>query len=404
MSVSQAPAQGVNNLMTTANHETDAETSPVEALINSGKLSDNADITEIAAFLNGTADEPDPAGKEVQTPPAAEDPKKDEAAAATAQPADEAAKAISQTGDTPATSESESANAGEDPDRADPQDDPNFKKHPIYGALKGTRKAVAEAKQRAAELEAANAALLRQVQDLTTKASLKEPGVTADVQQAVDDAGMVDRSGNPIDVTKVNLKQLREDYDGPLVDIIETLVTATQHQAKEIKDLRATNQQREAKDEAAVKSSVQDVIDSIPTLAQWQAEADTNPMFDRAVALDNQLRQEAEWQNKSMHERFAEVVRLMGGEPTPKGAKTTTTTAPAPKPAESTKDGEQKVTDALKSAAAKSAPISMSDLPTGSPPAQSEQEALEGLSTVQLAEKMERMNGAQLDEFLRRMT
>jgi hypothetical protein len=61
------------------------------------------------------------------------------------------------------------------------------------------------------------------------------------------------------------------------------------------------------------------------------------------------------------------------------------------------------VANAKRTAAGKATPVSHSDLPSGSPPAQSEIETLEGMGPVQIAEKMRNMTPDQADAFLSRL-
>lgn len=332
---------------------------PLEALLESGKFTDETDVTELAAALNGTEPDPD---EETQDKAG----KADEAKAADE---DQAAAA------------DKTADADEDTDQ-DAAGKPFDKNDPLYKTLTGTRRELAAAKARTKELEDRQTELDRTNQELLTKVNAQGSASTAAVQAAADAAGLKDDKGNDIDVSTIDIDALRETYDGPIVDVIAALQQSVQRQGAELKVLRTRESAREQTDEELLADSVQRDIDSIPSLADWQVN---NPrMWARAQAEDDFLRKDPEWANKSRVERFQEVARSLG------------------EPQKPAAQGTAMVDKARKDAAARAAPISLSELPSGTAAGQSESETLEEREITQLADMMSKLSPEKLDELLER--
>lgn len=336
---------------------------PLEALLSSGEIDDSTDVTEIAARLNGTATKPD---------------EKDETddVGAGKQP-DQAAK--------PDDAQAAKPDLPEAKDDSDAAGKPFDKNDPLYGVLTGTRKALKEAQRIAEEQQSENATLRAQMQELMAKVNAGAKDSADAVQRAADKAGLTDDRGNAVDVATIDVDALREVYDGPIVDAIAALQAANQQQAAVIKDLRAKDVVREKTAEEIRAEAAQRDIDAVPVLAEWQA---SNPrLWAAAIAVEESLLEDPEWQGKSRIERFREVARTLGGDI---------------KPAESKPDVTQ-TAKALKAAAGRAAPISLSELPSGTAAGQSESETLSDLSIEQLAEKMQGMSAAQQEQFLARL-
>lgn len=345
-----------------ATDNTNDPVDPIEALLESGKFDESTDVTELAAALNGTESVPD---KEV-------DPDDVDAG----EPADKV--------DEPDPAQ-EAAKAEETEDDKDAKGKPFDKNDPLYGALSGTRKALKAANQRAQEKEQEAATLRQQNEELAAKIAAQAPGSAAAVQKAADEAGITDDKGNAVDVATIDLDALREVYDGPIVDAIAALQAANQQQAAVIKDLRTKDVAREKSADELRAEAVQRDIDAVPFLANLQA---TDPvMWNAAVAVEEGLLGDPEWQGKSRVERFQEVARKLGG----------TAAKPAPK------QDASKTANALRAAAARAAPTSLSELPSGTAPGQSELETLGDLDVTQIAAKMATMTQAQQEAFLERM-
>lgn len=370
----------------------------LEQLIESGELNDSTDIGDIVAKLNGVAPKPDiKADKET---PAADELQKPEEKATGDEPGDPApstveAKPTDQVA--PATDPEGEADADGGEEAQDPS---NFKKHPLYGVLSGTRKTLAKVK---ADTKAREERLLREQEDLrrqneTLQRQIAERSASQDqLQQAADDAGLVDQEGNPIDVSTIDVDKLREDYDGPLVDAIVAMRALVEQQNRAIQDLRTRDEERDQESRSRLSEEVQADIDSIPKLAEWQADhvgGKGSTMWRRALALDSSMREEPDWQNKSRLERFQEITRILAGQ---------VETPPATTPGKPNGGGEQAITAAKKAAAARAAPTSLSELPSGTPAAQSENETFESLDVTQVAAKLSTMTPAQQEALLQRL-
>lgn len=159
----------------------------------------------------------------------------------------------------------------------------------------------------------------------------------------------------------------------------------------EERDARRTAEEtrRAAAERREVNDEIQDAIDQVPKLAEWQASKD-QAMWDRASATDAYLRQLPEWRNKSFKERFEKVVEI-----TEEAIRTEP--AKVEQPAQLTQEQIRAAAEAkLRETASKSTPKTLSDIPGGAPPAQSERERLEQMSVSEMGSKM--MGFKSLDE------
>jgi len=136
--------------------------------------------------------------------------------------------------------------------------------------------------------------------------------------------------------------------------------------------LTERERERMAADEAEVRA-IQDAIDRSPTIAGWHARRATSEQaraeWNLARAVEEKLIADPAWANKSLDERFAEVVRIITGNT-------------------SQRDDIAARAEALiaKAKGAGSVPRSISDIPGGTPPAQSRTEAIANMSVHELAE------------------
>ncbi len=365
----------------------------IEEMLASGAYDDSTDVTDLAAALNGTPTSKATPGEEKSTPEG------EVTATNDAKPADADLSAASTV--QPTTTESKPDSSATGDTAGDDGDSASFSSHPLYGVLKGTRhtlKTIREqGKAREQQLLQEKEVLRQQNEELLAKVNSSQASQTQ-VQQAVDDAGLVDQEGNPIDVGTIDIGQLRENYEGPLVDAIEAMQQLLGKQNQVIADMRKRENVRERTDEERIADEVQGDIDSIPELATIQAlglaaeKPEDEAKWNAALAVDKTLQKNPIWAQKSRLERFQEVARIVGT-----GAK-----APEPKPGDASKT-EQVVQNAVQQAAAKATPTSLSDMPSGTPAGQSEQETLEGLDAAQIAAKMATMTQAQQDALLLRL-
>lgn len=135
---------------------------------------------------------------------------------------------------------------------------------------------------------------------------------------------------------------------------------------------------------------VQTAIDSNPTLKQWQsayAAGEDRDRFDTAVSIDERLRHDPAWANKSLDERFEEAVRrtqVVFGEVT-----------------ESTSHNRD-TADPIKDAEAEfKPPTSLSDLGAGATTTEKSQlEQLADMDVSDISDAMSGMNSSQIDALL----
>lgn len=180
------------------------------------------------------------------------------------------------------------------------------------------------------------------------------------------------------------LSQLRAEYPEKLVNVLErALERAT---SAEQRIAAYENAQRAVK-----QQNVTDVIDADPVLSQWR-DAEDASTFDVAIEIDDQLRKDPRWRDKPMAERFETVKKMtalrVGIElPASSAAPNPSVPAPAGSSKPAVPNLEAAAAAVLAQAASKSRgrPLSHSDLPAGTAPAQSEQEAAGNLSVHQLA-------------------
>jgi len=166
--------------------------------------------------------------------------------------------------------------------------------------------------------------------------------------------------------------------------------------------------ERDAADEEAREQARQRVIAEVNTnidnnvaLRTWKAER--QDLFEEATAFDEVLAQQPQWQGKPMAERFAHVVNLMvanheGEAILPAGATPKADPAPEPK-----KPDAAAIVKAAEAKLAKATPTvtTLSDLPAGAAPEQSEKEQLENMSITQVAARFEKMSPDQQQAYLR---
>lgn len=181
------------------------------------------------------------------------------------------------------------------------------------------------------------------------------------------------------------LEELRAEFPEKLVKVVELALqraTTAEARAAAIEEVSSRS----------VRQNVQDVVDSDPVLSAWR-DADDQTLFDMAVEEDTRLRRDPQWADRPMVERYEtvkQIVSLRSGTPLPNAAPPS---APAPAaggtPPVTTPNLAAAAAAVLQQAASKNAgrPLSLSDLPAGTPPAQSEQETAAGMS-AQALEKM----------------
>lgn len=246
-------------------------------------------------------------------------------------------------------------------------------KHVIpYGALKGAR----EEASRYRQLNEEQATLIESL-----KAQLaQKPGDTVDVDLDTEDQ-------QATDALSAKLKQLAEDFPefGEVAEAMTTQIRALQAEVNAVKEERQAQQQVVARQR---QLTVREAIDSNPDLVLWESE--DQKAWDRAVKIDQELRQDPDWTGKPIQERFNEVVRL-----------TRAYLPNAPKPSTSASKETQdelatRVDQALEKAG-QYVPESLSHIPGGHAPA-SNDGRMDNVMDLEMA--FERMTPEQQDIYL----
>lgn len=142
----------------------------------------------------------------------------------------------------------------------------------------------------------------------------------------------------PVD-TNVNAEELeRLEADFPAV---AKVVRQSQALQRELQELKATRQPDGGTDgfvPVEYEPHVQEVIDEVPDLLNWQHDPKAQDKFQRAVSYDAALFADPDWKDKTPVERFAEAARRTrvafglqpaSGQPSPSGPAPAQPQAPA---------------------------------------------------------------------------
>jgi len=157
-------------------------------------------------------------------------------------------------------------------------------KHVIsFDVLKGTRASLQQANQRIAELEAK---------------------LAAESTQSRQDGSRYEDAAEQGDIGEDDLAEI-DELDPALGKVLRA-------QARQMAELKAQNQQLRANPQApqaevVTAEAIQDAIDSVPDLLEWQA---TNPdMFGKAVQVESWLRQDPEFRAMPLAKQYAIVAQ-----------------------------------------------------------------------------------------------
>lgn len=233
-----------------------------------------------------------------------------------------------------------------------------------YAVLKETRQ---RAQAAAAEAEAARA----EAERLRAELNQLRAGAGADAAAQQGDDGA---SGD----------DLYADLPEPLANKLRTLDAKQAELNAAVSRLAAREAEQVRAAQMTEAEQTQAVIDTIPTLAAWQAKG--GPEWQAAVAADSRLMQNPAWSDKPLAERIAkaaEIAALELGLPSP-------TAAPVTKPTQTARP------------AATSLPVtSLTDIAGGGMPAVDSRGYIEDASPAQLAVRMQGMSAEELDRWLR---
>ncbi|CAG2132492.1 hypothetical protein [Cupriavidus numazuensis] len=250
-----------------------------------------------------------------------------------------------------------------------------------YSVLRGERERAARAEQLAKDAEAQIADLKAQLaagnQGATPGESARTTGAATEAEALSDE----------------ELEAIREDFPTMYKALKAQQATLAALQTK-LQPVEQEREQRVRTEAEEREIAIRDAIDATPKLAHIQAN--DPKLFAAAQRFDTVLRQDPDWAGKTLAERFAHVVTLIetthGAIEIP-GAKQS---PPQKTPEELKKEAEA----AAKTSAKPSVPTSLSDFPAGSPPAASEQDALEKMTHAQIADKFARMTPDQMEAYL----
>ncbi len=143
---------------------------------------------------------------------------------------------------------------------------------------------------------------------------------------------------------------------------------------------------------------VQAAIDGNVTLAKWQNAyvANTDPhTFARAVSIDNAIKDLPQYAKMSLVERYADVVAMVEGKPLP----STLPRAAAPGTPTLTARADA-ILERARAKADQPQPFSHSDVPGGTPAAQSDAQLLDSMSTMDVEKLFAGKTDAQINALL----
>ncbi|MGH8562723.1 MAG: hypothetical protein ACREXW_01030 [Gammaproteobacteria bacterium] len=242
-------------------------------------------------------------------------------------------------------------------------------------------------------LEAQTAALTAELEALK---KAQPAGAAADPEQPQKHADAA-AAELPAEV-EAKAEELRESYGDEFADQwldnykLKVQVAAVTRWAQAIESERAA---RDTAERSSEQDGIQAAIDAVPLMAEWQADSANPEWYARANELHQILmRSNPAYSEMSWAERMDELpgkVEAVYGE-SPHSAK-----------ARGATDTGKAAERAIHRASVRR-PASMSDIPGGTPPAQSETEALERMSPAQLQAHLGSMaarNPERLESFLR---
>lgn len=160
----------------------------------------------------------------------------------------------------------------------------------------------------------------------------------------------------PVDtsISDEELAQLEEDF--PLQAKIVRRQRELEAQISQAATERKTDAQPDF-EPVSYRPEVQEVIDSVPDLVEWQYDPAAQDKFQRAIEYDKALAVDPDWKDRSIAERFAEAAR-----------KTKAALSPAPTPTPAAVPAAPRVDPAVALANAQvEGPKGISDFRGGAP-------------------------------------
>lgn len=241
-----------------------------------------------------------------------------------------------------------------------------------------------EARERAARAESTVQALARQLEEL-------KAGADPDKAAGGDNAPSI---------TEDDLAEL-EDLSPEIAKVIKAQMARIEALTGEVVGLKQEQEIVHKTRQAEIQDELTAAIEANPDLKAWRdaafrEESPDPSRWQKVTQVDDMLMVDPEWQDKPLSERFAkavEMVKTLYGE-------TPTRNEPA---------ADDKANEDLKKAADEKlkgkeppVPTSLSEIPGGAAPAQSDIENLENVSTMALGNKMLSMTPDQIEAYLAR--
>lgn len=208
-----------------------------------------------------------------------------------------------------------------------------------YAALQAERRSARAASARAERAERENAALKKEIEDLRAGRSKDQGTLTEEEVQRMETE--FPEEG----------KKLRAAFE----------------RTKELEKQVAASKPKEPTEQEIGDDPVQEAIDQVPLLVEWQHDPQHADKWQRSIELDNALQNSPKWKGKPAVDRFAHVAKLVADEfdievPQEK-------TPPAPKQASSEKTAaKQSDPKQVAAKAERQPPSTLTDLKGGSVP------------------------------------
>lgn len=253
-------------------------------------------------------------------------------------------------------------------------------KHTIpYNVLETTRNSL---KSTAAELEAQrqeNERLRKQLEQGGDSVTEEEAAAAAAITAATPEEEFVRKNG-------MSSSEFKREYGEALTKSLMAQAEESLETRNQLNILMEDRNRTVQGEEEEVAMTVQDAIDAIPALAALQAEG--GDKWKEAIEIDNALKALPKFRNNpdDYQSRFARVAEEMGlAQPSSGGTGKTNQTGKKT-------DTDNELDEAT--------PTSISDLPGGSPAAQSVRESVDNMDSADLGLMFEDMTPAQQEEYL----
>jgi hypothetical protein len=201
-------------------------------------------------------------------------------------------------------------------------------------------------------------------------------------------------------LTPEDLEMLDQDLPG-VAKAIRAQMAMIENLKENLKNIQREQEVQQETRKQSIQDEIEAAIQADPNLSAWREAAarQENPdpkNWNRAVEIDRILREDPDWQDKTIAERFSHVTKVMNatyGVPIVSSTPQQKTQKPTAK----------QVADAAIQSAREPIPETLSEIPGGVPPAQSDLDTLQNASVVALGNKFMSMTPEQIESYLSRM-